>query len=168
MARPSLEACSSSPVRGARSSLPRAVRRRASALVSRQTARVRAVLLVFRARHRVRAVGMGEARQRCALLHARSAMPGDRFGGEAMNMIDTARDALRATGATVLEALGSNGRVDEVRSPGGLTRAAEGSESIIGLRAGSPGRRVAGSPGRRVAQSASCIRGPLSPASLPA
>ena len=70
-----------------------------------------------------------------------------------MNMIDTARDALRATGATVLEALGSNGRVDEVRSPGGLTRAAEGSESIIGLRAGSPGRRVAGSPGRRVAGS---------------
>ena len=71
-----------------------------------------------------------------------------------MNTIDTARDALRARGAMVLEAVGLNVNVvDAMRSPGGLTSAAEGSESIIGLRAGSPGRRVAGSPGRRVAGS---------------
>ena len=70
-----------------------------------------------------------------------------------MNVTDKTRDAPRATGATVLEALGLNGGVDEVRSPGGLTRAAEGSESTIELSAGSPGRRVAGSPGRRVAGS---------------
>ena len=78
-----------------------------------------------------------------------------------MNVTDKTRDAPRATGATVLEALGLNGGVDEVRSPGGLTRAAEGSESTIELSAGSPGRRVAGSPGRRVAGSPgrpTCVR----------
>ena len=68
-----------------------------------------------------------------------------------MNVTDKTRDAPRATGATVLEALGLNGAVDEVRSPGGLTNAAEGPDII--MVAGSPGRRVAGSPGRRVAGS---------------
>ena len=77
--------------------------------------------------------------------------PGDRFGGDTMTMMDSAMDALRATGATVLEALGLNRRASEVRSAGGLTSAAEGSDSI--MVAGSPGRRVAGSPGRRVAGS---------------
>ena len=112
-----------------------------------------------------------------------------------MTMMDSAMNALRATGATVLEALGLKRKADEVRSPGGLTSAAEGSDSIMvagspgrrvagspgrrvagspGRRvAGSPGRRVAGSPGRRVAGSPGrpicvCIMGPLSPASLPA
>ncbi len=68
-----------------------------------------------------------------------------------MTMMDSARHVLRATGATVLEALGLNGKANEVGSLGGLTSAAEGSDSI--MVAGSPGRRVAGSPGRRVAGS---------------
>ena len=38
-----------------------------------------------------------------------------------MTMMDTARGALRATGATVLEALGLNGRVTEPCSREGLT-----------------------------------------------
>jgi len=65
-----------------------------------------------------------------------------------MTMMGTARGALRAAGATVLEALGLNGGVNEVRSSGGLTNGAEGSESI--MVAGSPGRRVAGSPNLRL------------------
>ncbi len=101
-----------------------------------------------------------------------------------MTMMDSAMDALRATGATVLEALGVNGKATEVFSSWGLTSAAEASESIMvagspgrrvagspGRRvAGSPGRRVAGSPGRRVAGSPGrpiCVR-KLPPASLPA
>ncbi len=115
---------------------------------------------------------------------ARDGQPGDRFGGDTMTMTDKTRDALRAT---VAWALGLNGRVNEVCSAGGLTSAAEGSDSIMvagspgrrvagspGRRvAGSPGRRVAGSPGRRVAGSPgrpTCVfpMGPLSPASLPA
>ena len=96
-----------------------------------------------------------------------------------MTIMDTTRDALRATGATVLDALGLNGKASEVFSSWGLTSAAEGSDSIMvagspGRRvAGSPGRRVAGSPGRRVAGSPGrpiCVFpvGPLSPANLPA
>ncbi len=68
-----------------------------------------------------------------------------------MTMTDKARDVLRATGASVLEALGLDGKANELFSSGGLTSAAEGSDSI--MVAGSPGRRVAGSPGRRVAGS---------------
>ena len=68
-----------------------------------------------------------------------------------MTMTDKTRDVLRATGASVLEALGLDGKANELFSSGGLTSAAEGSDSI--MVAGSPGRRVAGSPGRRVAGS---------------
>ena len=68
-----------------------------------------------------------------------------------MNRTDKARGA--RSGSAVARVLDLNGEGDAVRSPGGLTGVAEGSESIIGLRAGSPGRRVAGSPGRRVAGS---------------
>ncbi len=60
-----------------------------------------------------------------------------------MTMTDKARDVLRATGASVLEALGLDGKANELFSSGGLTSAAEGSDSI--MVAGSPGRRVAGS-----------------------
>ena len=67
-----------------------------------------------------------------------------------MTMMDSAMDALRATGATVLEALGLNGKAGEVRSAGDLTFADDGGAIMV---AGSPGRRVAGSPGRRVAGS---------------
>ena len=100
-----------------------------------------------------------------------------------MNRTDKARGV---TGSAVARVLDLNGEGDAVRSPGGLTSAAGGSESIIELRAGSPGRRVAGSPGRRVAGSpgrrvagSPCLRarlsherariaGPLPPASLTA
>ena len=67
-----------------------------------------------------------------------------------MTMLDSAMDALRATGATVLEALGLNGKASEVRSSRGLTFADDADAIMV---AGSPGRRVAGSPGRRVAGS---------------
>ncbi len=69
-----------------------------------------------------------------------------------MTMMETARDVLRATGATVREALGVNGRVTEVSSvsSGDLTFADDTDAIMV---AGSPGRRVAGSPGRRVAGS---------------
>ena len=67
-----------------------------------------------------------------------------------MTMLDSAMDALRATGATVLEALGLNGKASEVRSLGDLTFA---DDAVAIMVAGSPGRRVAGSPGRRVAGS---------------
>ena len=89
-----------------------------------------------------------------------------------MTMMETARVALRATRATILGALRLDGKVaDEICPSGGLTNAAEGSDSI--MVAGSPGRRVAGSPGRRVAGSPgrpTCVfnAGLLSPASLPA
>ena len=68
-----------------------------------------------------------------------------------MTMMDTAKNVLRATGNVLTRALGLNGKATEVFSSGGLTSAAEGSDSI--MVAGSPGRRVAGSPGRRVAGS---------------
>ncbi len=68
-----------------------------------------------------------------------------------MTMMDTARAMLRATGVSLARALGVDGKASAVRSSGGLTSAAEGSDSI--MVAGSPGRRVAGSPGRRVAGS---------------
>ena len=82
---------------------------------------------------------------------ARDGLPGDRFGGDAMNMTDKARNVLRATGNLLAQTLGVNGKATEVFSSWGLTSAAEASESI--MVAGSPGRRVAGSPGRRVAGS---------------
>ena len=81
----------------------------------------------------------------CALLRD---MPGDRFGGDAMTMFDNVRNALRATGNMLAQALGLNGKANAVRSSGGLTSAAEGSDSI--MVAGSPGRRVAGSPNLRL------------------
>ncbi len=68
-----------------------------------------------------------------------------------MNMTDTAKNVLRATGNVLARALGLDGKASAVRSSWGLTSAAEASESI--MVAGSPGRRVAGSPGRRVAGS---------------
>ncbi len=78
-----------------------------------------------------------------------------------MTMLETALNALRATGATVSRALGANGQVSEVRPSGGLTIADDARAIMV---AGSPGRRVAGSPGRPT-----CVfMGPLSPASLPA
>ena len=67
-----------------------------------------------------------------------------------MTMMDSARDALCATGAAVLEALGLKRRASEVCSAGDLTIADDARAIIV---AGSPGRRVAGSPGRRVAGS---------------
>ncbi len=78
-----------------------------------------------------------------------------------MTMMDSARHVLRATGATVLEALGLNRKASEVRSAGDLTIADDAGAIMV---AGSPGRRVAGSPGRPI-----CVflMGPLSPASLP-
>ena len=108
-----------------------------------------------------------------------SAMPGDRFGGDAMNMmIDTARDALRATGTAGARAPGLNGKMGEVRRSGDLTSGDDAAAIMVagspGRRvAGSPGRRVAGSPGRRVAGSPgrpTCVfrMGPLLRASLPA
>ena len=71
-----------------------------------------------------------------------------------MKRTDTARGALCVTGSAVAGPERPGGRN---AFTGGLISAAEGSESIIGLRAGSPGRRVAGSPGRRVAQPVSAL-----------
>ncbi len=85
-----------------------------------------------------------------------------------MTMFDRIGDMLRATGATILEALGLRGKASEIRSRGFSLTSPDEVPGIISRVAGSPGRRVAGSPGRRVAQSASCVMGPLSSASLPA
>ena len=87
------------------------------------------------------------AEVRAASDGARSDRLGDRFGGETMTMMNTAKDALRAT---VRRALGLNGKVSEVCRSGGLT---SGDDAAAIMFAGSPGRRVAGSPGRRVAGS---------------
>ena len=90
-----------------------------------------------------------------------------------MNMTDTAKNVLRATGNVLAQALGLNGKASEVRSSGDLTFADDADAIMV---AGSPGRRVAGSPpvagspGRRVAGSPgrpTCIC-KLPPASLSA
>ena len=110
--------------------------------------RTAAVLRSCRARHKVRESRIG----RClAVLRLARDGPDDRFGGDAMNMTDKTRNVLRATGNLLAQTLGGIGKASAVRSSGGLTSAAEGSDSI--MVAGSPGRRVAGSPGRRVAGS---------------
>ena len=79
-------------------------------------------------------------------------MPGDRFGGDAMTMFDNVRNALRATGNMLAQALGLNGRLTETSSREHLTNPDDAVVTISRV-AGSPGRRVAGSPGRRVAGS---------------
>ena len=89
-----------------------------------------------------------------------------------MAMMESTRDALRATAARVAQALGLNGGPDGMRSRVGLTNPDDAVVTISRV-AGSPGRRVAGSPGRRVAGSPgrpTCVFpvGPLSSASLPA
>ncbi len=117
---------------------------------------------------------------------ARDGLPGDRFGGDAMNMTDKTRDVLRATGNVLAQALSLNGKATALFSSGDLTFADDADAIMVagspgrrvagspGRRvAGSPGRRVAGSPGRRVAGSPgrpTCVfpMGPLSPASFPA
>lgn len=102
------------------------LRRRASAPVSRHPARVRAVLPSFQVRHRVRAeVGL------VMLGSGARIVSGDRSGGDAMQMTDKARGALCARGSALARVLDLNGKVDAMRSPWGLTSAAEGSESII-------------------------------------
>ena len=65
-----------------------------------------------------------------------------------MTMMESAKDALRATGSLLAQALGLNGKATELFSSWGLTSAAEASDSI--MVAGSPGRRVAGSPNLRL------------------
>ena len=79
-----------------------------------------------------------------------------------MTMFDNVRNALRATGNVLAQALGLNGRLTETNSREHLTNPDDAVVTISrvagspGRRvAGSPGRRVAGSPGRRVAQPAS-------------
>ena len=67
-----------------------------------------------------------------------------------MNMTDTAKNVLRATGTVLAQALSLNGKPAELFSSGDLTFADDADAIMV---AGSPGRRVAGSPGRRVAGS---------------
>ena len=67
-----------------------------------------------------------------------------------MTIMDTTRDALRAAGNVLAQALGLNGKVNAACSSGDLTIADDTDAIMV---AGSPGRRVAGSPGRRVAGS---------------
>ena len=69
-----------------------------------------------------------------------------------MTMFDNVRNALRATGNVLAQALGLNGRLTETNSREHLTNPDDAVVTISRV-AGSPGRRVAGSPGRRVAGS---------------
>ncbi|MXW91661.1 MAG: hypothetical protein F4X42_15400 [Rhodospirillaceae bacterium] len=67
--------------------------------------------LYFRRVWLTKSEGTGDARQ----VRALRGMSGDRFGGETMTMMDRAMGALRAT---VMEALGLNGKANEIRSRG--------------------------------------------------
>ena len=69
-----------------------------------------------------------------------------------MTMFDNVRNALRATGNMLAQALGLNGRLADTSSCEHLTNPDDAVVTISRV-AGSPGRRVAGSPGRRVAGS---------------
>ncbi len=59
-----------------------------------------------------------------------------------MTMTGKTRDVLRATGNVLARALGVDGKANAIRSSGGLTSAAEGSDSIMvaGDREGVPAK----------------------------
>ena len=73
-----------------------------------------------------------------------------------MTMFDNVRNALRATGNVLAQALGMNVRLTELPSrTSSREHLTNPDDAVVTISrvAGSPGRRVAGSPGRRVAGS---------------
>ncbi len=70
---------------------------------------------------------------------------------QGMNMKDTAKNVLRATGNVLAQALSLDGKATELFSSGDLTFADDADVIMYNVRrvAGSPGRRVAGSPNLR-------------------